>query len=252
MTTDLVQERSQNVVSQLPAHVKLVGLLVFVFSVVGVAAGAWWVFACQAVIVLWVLAIGQVSPAVVLRRMTIAIPFVIFALVTPLVALGPRTELLGIAVSAPGLDAALGMIAKIVVALLASIAFSATTGGQELLLAFERLRLPSAFTAIMSFMLRYAVIVIDDINRIRIARESRGGRDSAFSHIKAIGAGVGTLFIRSYERGERVHLAMMARGYSGVFPVAAGRQAAPAEWARAAGPVALAVALSVSSHIVTW
>jgi cobalt/nickel transport system permease protein len=250
MTTDLLHERSRNGVAQLPAHVKLVALLVFVFSVVGVAAGAWWVFASQSAIVLGVLAMGRVSPTLVLRRLTIAIPFVIFALVTPLFALGPRTELLGISVSAPGLESALGMTAKIILALLASIAFSATTGGQELLLAFERLRMPAAFTAIVSFMLRYAVSVIGDINRIRIARESRGSRDDAFSHIKAIGAGVGTLFIRSYERGERVHLAMMARGYNGVFPVAAGHTATPSEWARAAVPVALAVSLSISSHLM--
>lgn len=29
---------------------------------------------------------------------------------------------------------------------------------------------------------------------------------------------LGTLFVRSYERGERVHLAMLSRGYAGSLP----------------------------------
>lgn len=244
----MLQERSCNFVVRLPAHVKLLALLIFVFSVVGVAPGAWWAFTAQSVVVIVALVAGQVSPIHVLRGMTIAVPFVVFAIVTPLVALGPRTEVLGISVSAPGLEASLGMTAKIFIALLASIAFSATTEGQDLLLAFDRLKLPAAFTAIVSFMIRYAVIVTDDVNRARIARESRGGRDDRLSQLTSIGASVGSLFIRSYERGERVHLAMLARGYDGVFPTAAGRAATPADWALVAGPALLAVAVSILSH----
>lgn len=247
---DLLLERQPSLVQRLPAHVKLVALLVIVFSVVGVSAGAWWAFAADAAIVIAVLAVARVSPTFVLRRMTIEIPFVIFALVTPLVALGPRTEVLGISVSIPGLEAGLGMIAKATVSLLAAIAFAATTGGQELLLAFDRLKIPVAFTAIVSFMLRYAVIVSQDIHRIRIARMSRGGGDNHLRHIKAIGASVGTIFVRSYERGERVHLAMLARGYDGVFPTAAGRIAGASDWALVAGPAVLVVLFSVLSHLM--
>jgi cobalt/nickel transport system permease protein len=49
-----------------------------------------------------------------------------------------------------------------------------------------------------------------------------------------IASSAGALFIRSYERGERVHLAMLARGYAGRLPVIEVQVAGPSAWATAA------------------
>jgi len=245
-----VETPSARETAAIPAHPKLLSLIVFALSVVGVSAGAWEALGVHAVIVLVVLGLARVPIGRILRGLTFALPFVVFAVVTPLVALGPRTEVLGVSVSSPAVDAALLMIAKIVIALLASIAFSATSSAQELLLAFDRLRMPPTLTAIISFMIRYAVIVGDDVKRMRIARQSRGGQDHRVAHFRAIASSVGTLFIRSYERGERVHLAMLARAYDGVFPAAAGRPASVAEWAVALSPAVLALIVTIASHLV--
>lgn len=53
---------------------------------------------------------------------------------------------------------------------------------------------------------------------MRIARQSRGFQASGPRSWPVLAASAGTLFIRSYERGERVHLAMLSRGYSGAMP----------------------------------
>jgi cobalt/nickel transport system permease protein len=51
-----------------------------------------------------------------------------------------------------------------------------------------------------------------------IAMRSRGCDPRSPQHWPVLARSLGALFIRSYERGERVHLAMLARGYDGTLP----------------------------------
>ena len=60
---------------------------------------------------------------------------------------------------------------------------------------------------------------------------------------------LGALFIRSYERGERVHLAMLSRGYTGTLPVTRPATATAAQW-RLAGMLP-AAALATLIVVVT-
>jgi cobalt/nickel transport system permease protein len=64
-----------------------------------------------------------------------------------------------------------------------------------------------------------------------------------------VAASAGTLFVRSYERGERVHLAMMSRGYDNELPVLHRHDAAPAAWALAAAVPAVATAAMLAAHV---
>jgi len=75
-----------------------------------------------------------------------------------------------------------------------------------------------------SFMYRYSFILIDEMYRMKRARDSRcfGGR--WFWQSKIIGHMIGTLFLRSFHRGERVYLAMLSRGYHGTMPETTGRR----------------------------
>jgi cobalt/nickel transport system permease protein len=118
----------------------------------------------------------------------------------------------------------------------------------EFLTGFDRLHVPRAFTATASFMVRYMDVVADDVRRMRVARLSRGYEGRWIWQARAIGQTAGALFIRSYERGERVYLAMLSRGYSGTMPDAGRGGASPRAWA-AAGVVPL-VALSIC--ILAW
>jgi cobalt/nickel transport system permease protein len=61
-------------------------------------------------------------------------------------------------------------------------------------------------------------VVNDEMQRMRIARASRGFEATGVQHWRVLGQSAGALFIRSYERGERVHLAMISRGYQGLMP----------------------------------
>jgi cobalt/nickel transport system permease protein len=67
---------------------------------------------------------------------------------------------------------------------------------------------------------------------------------------RTLGHAAGALFVRCYERGERVHLAMLARGYTGTMPAREGAAAGPRAWATAfALPVAAGAVLAVSGVV---
>ncbi|MTB72623.1 cobalt ECF transporter T component CbiQ [Arsenicicoccus sp. MKL-02] len=235
-----------SVVHHLPPQVKLVCLLAFMVAVVAVPTGAWVLLGLDALLLVAVVAASRLPWSHVLRRLAVEAPFVVFALVTPFVATGPRVEVLGLSVSQPGLVAAGTMLAKATLGVLAAVVLASSTAPRELVAGLERLRLPAAFVAILTFMVRYLGVITADLHRMRVARESRGFTGGRAGHLAAVAGGAGALFVRSYERGERVHQAMLARGYTGRLPAAASsRPASAAEWLTGAAlPLAAAVLLA--------
>ena len=75
--------------------------------------------------------------------------------------------------------------------------------------------MPGVMVMILSFMYRYIFLLVDEVIRMRQARDSRNFGGKRLWQIRTIGNMIGTLFIRSYERGERVYAAMVARGFDG-------------------------------------
>jgi cobalt/nickel transport system permease protein len=95
-----------------------------------------------------------------------------------------------------------------------------TTPISALLHAIATLRVPPLLVAIMASMYRYIAVLADEFQSMRRAALSRNLMNSRKTQRQVIGNMVGSLFIRTYDRGERVHQAMLARGYTGLFPLA--------------------------------
>lgn len=201
-----------------PAHLKVVGLVVFMLIVVATPRDAYAVHGLYLLVLLVAVAVARVPATYLLPRMLVEVPFVVFALVVPFVATGPRTEVLGLSVSQTGLVDAFGLLAKATLGVLAGLLLAATTEPAALLRGLERLRMPQQLVQIMGFMLRYLEVVTDELRRMRIASASRGFTARNPRHWPVVAASVGALFIRSFERGERVHQAMVSRGYTGRLP----------------------------------
>jgi len=117
-----------------------------------------------------------------------------------------------------GVIAGSGIVVKGTLGVMTAIILSTSTTAREILRGLERLRLPVLMVQIASFMLRYVNVVNDEMERMKVARESRGFEATGIKHWKVLATAAGALFIRSYERGERVHLSMLSRGYDGVLP----------------------------------
>jgi cobalt/nickel transport system permease protein len=205
-------------VHRAPAHLKVLTLLTFVVVVVATPRDWYAAYAGYLGVLAVVVAVSGVPPAYLLKRLVVEVPFVVFALLMPFIATGPRTEVLGLTVSATGLESGAALLVKGTLGVLASLTLAATTEPHHLLLGLERLRLPHQLVQIMGFMVRYLDVVTDEMRRMRVARESRGFTARNPRHWPVLARSAGALFIRSYERGERVHLAMLSRGYTGTSP----------------------------------
>jgi cobalt/nickel transport system permease protein len=232
-------------VHRLAAESKIAGVLLFTIVVVLTPPTSYWAFAGYLVLLAGVTAVARVPVFWLLKRASIELPFVLLAIALPFFGHGPRVDWLGLSLSVDGLHGAWNIFAKGTLGVLASLLLAATTTMRDLILGLDRLRVPSVFTQIATFMLRYLDVLADDARRMRIARLSRGYDPRFLWQVKAFAVGVGSLFLRSYERGERVYLAMVSRGYTGRLPqVHAGR--APArEWAVAAALPVLSAGIAV-------
>ncbi|MEV4946578.1 cobalt ECF transporter T component CbiQ [Streptomyces sp. NPDC053755] len=233
--------RGDSPVHALPPHTKLAAVLGFVVVVVSTPREAVWAFALYAALLAGVAAWARVPAGFLLRRLVIEVPFVAFAFLMPFVVPGARVEVLGIALSVPGLWGAWNVLAKGTLGVTASVLLASTTELRELLLGLQRLRLPPLLVQIASFMIRYGDVITDEMRRMSIARRSRGFEAKGVRHWGVLAKSAGALFIRSYERGERVHLAMVSRGYTGTMPVIDEVTATRTQWLQAASLPAAAL-----------
>lgn len=216
---------------RLPAEVKLVGLLAFVITVVATSREQAWAFGVYGLLLLGLVALTRLRPGTVLRRMVIEVPFLVFAVLLPFVALGERVDVLGLQLSVDGLLGGFNILAKGTLGVLAAILLSATTTPRDLIVGLQRLRVPALFVTILSFMVRYLDVVVDDMRRMALARAARGFEARHLGHVPVVAKAAGALFIRSYERGERVHLAMVSRGFTGTMPQLSAPVPTSRQWA---------------------
>jgi cobalt/nickel transport system permease protein len=166
-------------------------------------------------------------------RMVIEAPFLLAALALPVLGGGEQVEVLGVSLSVEGLWALWNITAKATLGLLASVVLAGTTEVADLLAGLDRLHLPRVMTAIMGFMVRYADVVAGELARMRVAMRSRGHEATWLGRARPFARGLGTLFVRSYERGERVYLAMASRGFRGSMPASMSLPAPVTTWAAA-------------------
>jgi cobalt/nickel transport system permease protein len=205
-------------VHRAPAHLKIAALLGFMITVVATPREWYPVFGVYLAVILGVIVLSGVPFGYIAKRMVVEVPFIVFALLMPFVATGPRVDVLGLGLSEAGLLAAWGLLAKGTLGVMASLTLASTTEPRDLLVGLERLRVPAQLVQIIGFMIRYLDVVMDEMRRMRIARESRGFQGGGVRSWPVAARTAGALFIRSYERGERVHLAMLSRGYQSAAP----------------------------------
>jgi cobalt/nickel transport system permease protein len=202
-------------IHRLPAQVKIVVSLLFVLVVVATPPRLMIAFAGYAVVVAALVGVAGLPTLTFLRRMTIELPFLVFAFTLPFVGQGARVDIGPMAVSEPGLWAAWNIVAKATLGTAMAVLLASTTPAADLVGGLARLRLPAVLVLIAGFMVRYAEVVVAEVSRMRTAMASRGFSARRLRAWPMLAQGIGALFIRTYERGERVQVAMAARGFDG-------------------------------------
>jgi cobalt/nickel transport system permease protein len=250
---DLLHRESDSPVHRLPPEVKIAAMVLFTIAVVATPRAAFWAFGGYALLVAAVAALARVGPGWLLRRVTIELPFVLFAFALPFLGTGDRVEVAGVALSVDGLLGGWNIVAKGTLGVLASLLLAATTTTRDLIVGLDRLRCPQILTQIAMFMLRYLDVLIGEARRMRVARVSRGDDPRFLWQLRGFAAGIGALFLRAFERGERVYLAMVSRGYSGRMPaVWQGAGAATAgQWLVGATVPLVAATIAAAAVVLT-
>ena len=222
---------SDSYLHRLRPQCKLVAIFLFVLAVVATPREAFWAFGCYALLLAGAARLGHLPLRFVLRRLTIETPFVAFAFFMPFFGEGDKVALLGLHLYVDGLWAAWNILVKGTLGVASTVVLAGTTPVAELLHGMDRLHIPRVFTSIAGFMVRYLEVITDEMHRMSVARRSRGYDPRWLWQARAVATSAGTLFIRSYERGERVYLAMVSRGFEGSLPVLADEGAPARQWA---------------------
>lgn len=202
---------------QLDPRAKLLGLAVLIVVCVTTPPNLYAAFAVYLSLETALLWLSRLPLKHVARRMLIVLPFILVVTAfLPFFSRGGGSYNLGpVRVSGHGLLVLWNVAAKSTVSVLAAILLSSTTPFADLLRGMERLHAPRLLIALLSFTYRYIFVLVDEMQRMRRARDSRAWRGKWLWQGKVIGHMIAALFLRSYERGERVYAAMLARGYDG-------------------------------------
>jgi len=143
---------------------------------------------------------------------------VFVAVFVPFVRGGERVDLGPVAASREGLTTFAAVSSKALIGTVSAVLLGATTTFPDVLHGLERMRAPRLLTLIAAFMYRYLFVITGEARRMRVALAARGYRPRHALQAAAIGRVATALFLRTFERGERVYVAMLARGYSGATP----------------------------------
>ena len=218
-------------IHQLDARVKVIFTLAFLLFLNLTPSRAWPAYILFFTLILSIALFSRIGVGFLMGRGLFVLPFILAA--APIIFTGPqRTSLtvldgFQIDYSQAGIERFVSIAVKAWISVQASILLAATTRVPDLLSAFQQLKVPKLFIAIVGLMWRYLFLMIDEATRMLRGRSSRSASPpgcihtggSLFWRAKVTGGMAGSLFLRSIERSERIYAAMSSRGYNGEFPI---------------------------------
>jgi cobalt/nickel transport system permease protein len=223
-----------SVIHNLDARTKIVAFLGLIVMTVLTPPQYWPIFLVHLGLIAGTLILSRVPVGYVLTRSLIILPFILFtAIFLPFLpgdrpAGGISLGLGAVGLNATGLQVFGNILLKGFIGVLAVILLSATTPFPKILEALAKFKVPALFTLLLGFIYRYFFILLDEVLCLKRAIDSRGYKGRWIWQARTVGRMLGQLFLRTYERGERVYLGMIARGFRG-----ASRNLAPSRFGRA-------------------
>ncbi len=204
----------------LAPRTRVLCVLLSVFAIALTPNGRWWTWAIYGLGVLSIVLLSRVTLPVLLKRIAVEFAFIGVVLLGTLFREGG--EVLWswgmLKITTVGLMVLGSVTLKALLSLVMLNVLTLTTSISALLNALVELRTPPLLVAILASMYRYINVLIGEFNAMRRAAASRNLMGKNRWQRLVIGNMMGSLFIRTYERGDRVYQAMLARGYQGIPP----------------------------------
>jgi cobalt/nickel transport system permease protein len=228
-TFDHYQSRN-SIIHNLDPRIKVVITVLLITSNILLPDGRFIVFGLVFLQLIFLSWLAKLDLSFVIKRSFVALPFTLAAITTVFTLPGQAILHINIGqLKLTATDVGLIHFSSIVLrswlSVQMAILLTATTEFPDLIHALRHLKVPNILVATISFMYRYLFVLSDEAVRLIRARESRSARESTSGHsglnilqrARIAGSMGGQLFVRSYERSERVYSAMLARGYNGNF-----------------------------------
>ena len=216
---------------RLEARVKVIVTVAFIVSNALLPDAAWMAFGMGWLLVLAANAVSRLGLGFTLKRSFVALPFALAAISSIFSTPGNTLSsfpFLGmqLIVTDAGVLRFFSILVRSWLSVQAAILLVAVTPFPDLIHALEHLRTPKIITTIIAFLYRYLFVLSDEVIRLLRARQSRAAASAVAApaqrsggsvkwRAKVAGTMVGQLFLRSYERSDRIYNAMLARGYQG-------------------------------------
>lgn len=164
------------------------------------------------------MALGDIPFMFILKKIAIVSPFAVFVgIFNPIMDRETVMVLFGMSVSGGWLSFA-SIIVKFVLTVGAALVLIAITSFPAVCSALGRMGAPKLFVSQLLFLYRYLFVLMEEAMRMLRARDVRAFGKRGRGPFVAAGI-IGTLFIRTVERSERIYCAMLSRGFNGEMPV---------------------------------
>ncbi len=195
----------------------------FIFCVVSTRTHQQWQFFGFLFLLILTIQITPVSLISYFKRLLVIIPFFTFPALL-LLFFTPGETFFSIPVFQIKLNISLEGFEKFVFVVLkagfsgsAVIVLSLNVKFQDIMSGLSWYRVPRQFLFIISMIYRFSFVLVDEMKRMERSIKMRNFGCSFWRMLKIRAGLTGTLFIRSLSRGERVHNAMLARGFNGQY-----------------------------------
>jgi cobalt/nickel transport system permease protein len=211
----------------LDPRIKVVVTVAFILSNALLPDGAWLAFGLAWLFILTANYLSGLGLWFTFKRSFIALPFALAAVTVLFTIPGEPVASLNVlrwnlVVTNAGLLRFISIVTRSWLSVQVAILLVAVTEFPKIIHALNHLRVPAVLTTIISFLYRYLFVLTDEVMRIMRARQSRSAAaagikagGSVMWRARTAGNMAGQLFLRSYERSDRIYNAMLSRGYRG-------------------------------------
>jgi len=222
-------QEGQSAIHRLDARIKFVLAVAFIFTTALTPIGAWPVYILLFALAISVEVLSELGVGFVLRRAMLALPFVLAALPVIFTIEGPALFSLPIGpwtltATIPGVERFISIALKSWISVQIAIVLATSTPFPDLMVAMRSVHVPRLLVAIFGLMWRYLFVFADETLRLIRARTARSGESDQVGlrtggsvrwRARIAGGMAGNLFLRAFERSDRIYMAMVARGYDG-------------------------------------
>ncbi len=263
-------------VHALDGRVKFVLTVAFILTVSLTPVAAWSVYVLLFALILSVEILSGLGVGYVMKRASLALPFVLAAF--PVIFTSGKTTLFTFSIGswtltahAEGLWLFVSLGLKSWLSVQAAIVMAASTPFPELLQAMRAVGIPRLLVSMFGMMWRYTFVLVDEALRLIRARAARSGSrsgpavaaDSSQSRrlgreggsvawrARVTGGMAGNLFLRAFDRSDRIYVAMLSRGYNGEVRMLSVQPMTGATWTSLLAGLAL-LGLLLSLGILFW